>query len=169
MVRRVADESRHRVLQYGPLPGDDGVMESGMGISQECDGTQGQGHCGSRCGGIGFDVCAAGPDMELGALLKSVEGRVFTGPATERITEAREGLWMMETDPGVSFRCGPLALHRIQLALDPKHVRTDLVLNAKSTQDGFSLPQVVKLSEEMGLNYRAAFREPPAKSGRHSL
>jgi RHS repeat-associated protein len=99
---------------------------------------------------------------ELGTLLQSVEGRVFTGAATERITEARGGLWMMKNDPGVSFRCGPLALHRIQVALDPQLARTDLVLNSKSTTDGFSLAQVVKLSEEMGLKYRAAFREAGA-------
>lgn len=99
---------------------------------------------------------------ELDALLETVKDRVFTGAATERITEAREGLYMMKTNPGVSFRCGPLALHRIQFALDPQHARTDLVHNSKSTSDGFSLPQVVKLSEEMGLKYRAAFREANA-------
>lgn len=37
---------------------------------------------------------------ELDALLQSVASRTFTGPATERITEAREGLWMMKNDPG---------------------------------------------------------------------
>lgn len=95
---------------------------------------------------------------DLGALLKSVEGRVFTGAATERITEAREGLYMMRTDPGVSFRCGPLALHRIQASVDPQNARTDLVHASKSTTDGFSLPQVVQLSDEMGMKYQMAFR-----------
>lgn len=95
---------------------------------------------------------------ELDLLFRSAEGRVFTGAATERITEAREGLHMMRTEPGVSFRCGPLALHRIQTALDPQGVRTDLVHASKSPTEGFSLPQVAQLSDEMGMKYRMAFR-----------
>ena len=99
---------------------------------------------------------------ELGALLRSVEGRTFSGPATERITEAREGLHMMQHDPGISFRCGPLALQRIAVAADPATAKLDLVHAAKSTTDGFSLPQVAKLSDEMGLKYQMAFRPPGA-------
>ena len=44
---------------------------------------------------------------ELDALLRSVEGRVFAGPATERISGAREGLSNMQTRPEIAFRCGP--------------------------------------------------------------
>jgi hypothetical protein len=49
-----------------------------------------------------------GQMTELDALLKSIEGRTFSGPATEMITSAREGLWNMENRPEISFRCGPL-------------------------------------------------------------
>jgi len=50
---------------------------------------------------------------ELEALLKSVEKRMFIGGATERINIAREALSMMQHQPGISFRCGPLALQSI--------------------------------------------------------
>ena len=99
---------------------------------------------------------------ELGALLSAVEGRVFSGPAAEQISRARAGLWAMQNEPDVSFRCGPLALHRIQLLTDPQHARTDLVHRSKSPQTGFSLPQVAELSREMGMPYRMAFRAPSA-------
>src|SRR5262249_27216780 len=43
--------------------------------------------------------------QELEALLKSVEGRVFVGSATEKISGARGGLWEMQNRPEISFRC----------------------------------------------------------------
>jgi RHS repeat-associated protein len=100
---------------------------------------------------------------ELEALLKSVEKRVFIGGVSERINLARESLWMMQNQPGVSFRCGPLALKSI-LRADPR-LRASCstnammeIFNAASTQRGFSLPQVAELSKKIGLNYQMSFR-----------
>ena len=76
---------------------------------------------------------------ELEALLKSVEGRVFVGSATEKITGARAGLWNMQNRPEIAFRCGPLALQRIKLAIDPQHPATARIMNSASTQRGCSL------------------------------
>ncbi len=113
-------------------------------------------------GELAYMFARLGRMAELDALLKSVAGRVFTGPATERISGAREGLWTMQNEPGIAFRCGPLALHRIKLFLDPKNAGGDLIHTAASTKDGFSLPQVVALSKKLGLNYRMAFRDKGA-------
>jgi len=96
---------------------------------------------------------------ELEALLKSFNGRMFVGPATEKITGAREGLWNMKNRPQTAFRCGPLALLRIKLAVDPHHPATDIISKSASTQKGFSLSQVAELSQQIGLNYQMAFRE----------
>src|SRR6185503_18291640 len=78
------------------------------------------------------------------------------------ISGAREGLWTMQNEPGIAFRCGPLALHRIKLFLDPKNAGGDLIHASASTKDGFSLPQVVALSHKLGLNYQMAFRDKGA-------
>ena len=59
-------------------------------------------------GELAYMHARLGQMTELDALLKSVEGRAFSGPATERITGAREGLWNMENRPEIAFRCGPL-------------------------------------------------------------
>ncbi len=75
-------------------------------------------------GELAYMHARLGQMTELDALLKSVEDRAFSGPATERITGAREGLWNMENRPEIAFRCGPFALHRIKLSLDPKIQRT---------------------------------------------
>src|SRR5262245_19443082 len=96
---------------------------------------------------------------ELEARLKSFEGRVFVGSATEKIDGAREGLWNMKNRPEISFRCGPLALHRIKAATDPQAVAERIIFESASTQRGLSLAQVAELSRKIGLNYQMAFRE----------
>src|SRR4029453_6595370 len=96
---------------------------------------------------------------ELEALLQSVEGRVFLGPATEKISGARQGLSTMKERPEIPFRCGPLALHRIKRSRDPQNAGDTTIYKSASTQKGFSLPQVAELSQKVGLNYQMAFRE----------
>ena len=129
---------------------------------------------------------------DLEALLKSVEKRGFIGGPTERINLAWEALWMMQNQPGISFRCGPLALKSI-LKLDRSLLTSTLrsnatedgsaatnammeIFNSASTQKGFS--QVAELSKKVGLNYQMAFRlgsagdspaplgDPPSGTGR---
>jgi Peptidase C39 family len=103
-----------------------------------------------------------GQMAELDALLQSIEGRAFFGPATEKIAGSREGLVNMLTRPGISFRCGPLALHRIMLAVYPDNPQSELIDATVSTQQGFSLCQVAEISQRIGLDYRIAFREQGA-------
>jgi RHS repeat-associated protein len=110
-------------------------------------------------GELSFMYARLGRMKELEVLLKSVEGRGFTGPASGKITGAREGLWSMQNQPGVSFRCGPLALRCIQVSLDSKSPLSSEILNSASTQKGFSLMQVAELSKKVGLSYHMAFRE----------
>src|SRR5262249_35641958 len=86
--------------------------------------------------------------------------RVFSGPATERIVGAREGLDNMRTRPEISFRCGPLALHRIKLSVDPQNPGTDVVHAAASTPRGLSLLQVAELSQQLRLDFPMAYRQP---------
>ena len=97
---------------------------------------------------------------EVEGLLKSVEGRAFSGPATERVANARGGLADMQTRPEISFRCGPLALLRIVLASEPEKAGevAPIIRNSASTQRGFSLRQVAELSRKIGLNYQMARR-----------
>jgi len=116
-------------------------------------------------GELAYMYARLGRMTELDALLKSVEGRVLVGPATEKISGAREGLWNMQNKPEISFKCGPYALQRI-LVSDQRFVTSSPtnalmeIANAASTQKGFSLPQVAELSKKVGLNYQMAFREP---------
>ncbi|HLH56683.1 MAG TPA: cysteine peptidase family C39 domain-containing protein, partial [Verrucomicrobiae bacterium] len=119
---------------------------------------------GDRAAGeLAYMYARVGRMIELEELLKSVEGREFVGPATERISGARGGLWNMKNRPEIAFRCGPLALRQIKLAIDPAHPCDELIIKSASTQKGFSLPQVHELSKQAGLNLQMAFREPGAE------
>jgi RHS repeat-associated protein len=113
-------------------------------------------------GELAYMLAKVGRVSELDTLLKAVADRGFCGPATEKIAAARAGLAEMRTRPEVSFRCGPLALHRIMLAVHPENPRSELIHASESTDRGFSMHQLEKLSQRLGLHYRAAFRESGA-------
>jgi len=95
---------------------------------------------------------------ELSDLLDSIKGRSIMGAAEEKISGARQGLWTMQHRPEVAFRCGPLALDRINAYQDPSKAGSLLVRDSKSTTNGFSLDQVAELSRQLGMNYQMAYR-----------
>ena len=99
---------------------------------------------------------------ELAALLREVEGRVFIGSATEKISGARQGLWTMQHRPEIAFRCGPFALEQILLNQKSTNAGSLILHEAPSTTNGCSLNEVVELSRRIGMNYQMAFRRPGA-------
>jgi RHS repeat-associated protein len=96
---------------------------------------------------------------EVERLLNSVGNHPLAGPAAQHIVEAREALWSMKNQPEISFRCGPLALRSIRMALGLPGSSDEEILKSASTQRGCSLPQVAELSWKIGLNYQMAFRD----------
>jgi RHS repeat-associated protein len=96
---------------------------------------------------------------EIERLLKSIGNKTLPGPAGQRVVDAREALWCMRNRPEISFRCGPLALRSIRIALGLSGSCDEEILKSASTQKGCSLPQVAELSKKIGLNYQMAFRE----------
>jgi RHS repeat-associated protein len=113
-------------------------------------------------GELAYMYARLGRMTELEALLNSVEGREFRGPATERISGARAGLSNMKDRPEIAFRCGPLALHQIKLSMNPTNGGDTIIYQSASTQKGFSLPQVADLANKVGLKYQMAFRDQGA-------
>ena len=95
---------------------------------------------------------------EIERLLNSIGNQPLAGPAGQRVTDAREALWNMKNRPEISFKCGPLALRSIRIALNMDGAMDGEILKAASTQKGCSLPQVAALSKKIGLNYQMAFR-----------
>lgn len=101
---------------------------------------------------------------ELESLLRSVEGRSFSGRATELVAASKEGLYTMRTSPEYSFWCGPAALRRIGKRSGSWRQEDDDILRAcPSTFRGTSLLRNRTLSREVGLNYQMAYREPGSR------
>ena len=113
-------------------------------------------------GELAYMYAKLGRMAELERLLTSVENRVFSVPASERISGAREGLATMKERPEVAFRCGPLALRQILLSRKATLAGDPLIMSSASTTNGFSLPAVANLSEKLGLNYQMASRDKGA-------
>ena len=116
-------------------------------------------------GELAYLFARLGRSEQLQALLDSVQGRVFVGPGAEKISGAKEGLWNMKNRPDISFRCGPLALHRIKALTGASYSADRVIYNSASRRQGFSLPQVEQLSHQIGLNYQMAFRPRPEHAG----
>ena len=85
-------------------------------------------------------------------------GRDLRGAAADKLAGARQGLWMMDHEPELSFRCGPMALNCLRLAQDPKAGLEEKLFGAKSTRQGISLDQVAALSREIKRPMQMAFR-----------
>lgn len=98
---------------------------------------------------------------DIRAYLAEVKDRTFQGPATERVSAARQGLAQMEQRPEMSFRCGPLALASI-LNSQGKPDLAAQTLELESTVNGTSLAQVAALARKLGLDYQVARRSPGA-------
>jgi len=96
----------------------------------------------------------------LEKLLVQIEGRNLHGSATEKVSAARQALWIMRNQPGECFKCGPYALSRIQAQkrsdsfIDPKISAT------QSHPNGLSLSEIQSLASKLGMDYQVARRDP---------
>lgn len=98
----------------------------------------------------------------LEELFQAIDGRDIRGSATEKVSNARQALWLMHNKPEESFRCGPLAIDQILRIGKTEHVIPAAVESLKSIKQGTSLMQVQQLAAAVGLSMRMARREPGA-------
>jgi RHS repeat-associated protein len=95
----------------------------------------------------------------LEALFKELGDRPISGPATEAITGAREGLWMMRNNPGVAYLCGPLSLRNLLLSRKASPEQVRLVGEYRSGAEGVTLAELAGLAERVKLPFKLAYRE----------
>ena len=96
----------------------------------------------------------------VAALFDDVGQRAITGPATEALAGAREGLWQMHNNPGVAFLCGPMALKNLLLARGTPADETAFLDAYRSPQGDVTLAEVVRLADRAQLKYRLVKRQP---------
>lgn len=97
---------------------------------------------------------------KLEGLLKELGGRAVTGPATEAVTGANEGLWLMRHEPGIAFLCGPMALKNLLLAQGAKAEDLGFIEAYRSSPKGVSLTEVDRLANQAKLAHKIIHRSP---------
>ncbi len=95
---------------------------------------------------------------QLARLLNEIKDRPLTGPATEWVAGAKEGLWQMRHNPGVAYLCGPMALKHVLRTVDPENSKVAILDRFRSGPHGVDLATVQKLAKQVGLDYRMAYR-----------
>jgi RHS repeat-associated protein len=96
---------------------------------------------------------------DIDALLLEIGDRSLTGQATEDLKGAKQGLWMMRHDPGVSYLCGPMALKNLLLAMGRPASDVDFLNEYRSGPHGVSLAEVATLAARAKLDFRLVHRE----------
>ena len=97
---------------------------------------------------------------ELERLFQEIDGRDVRGSASQKVSNARQALWLMRNKPGESFRCGPLALNEILKFGNPQHQTPEPIELCQSTDKGTSLAAMQQLAMQVGLRMQAAQRTP---------
>lgn len=92
-------------------------------------------------GELAYMLAKVGRVSELGALLQSLEARPARSavPSAQKIAGAPGWPGGDADSARVSFRSGPLALHRALCSRFTQRIRADLIAASESTPRGFSL------------------------------
>lgn len=100
-----------------------------------------------------------GRQDRLKDLYAEIAGRSISGSSAQRVHNLREGLWLMQNEPGTSFRCGPMALAACARVLGHPDA-IELLGNFKSTTQGTSLEENVQWAKKCGLAFDPVYRKP---------
>ena len=95
----------------------------------------------------------------LETLLAELKGREISGPATEMLTGAAEGLWLMKNRPDQAFQCGPMAVGTLFAIRFPEKSPDPRIEGTASSVKGTSLTQVRDLAKTLSLDYQMAMRD----------
>jgi len=99
----------------------------------------------------------------LKMLLEQAKGRDLHGPASELISNARAGLYLMQKDETKTARCGPLAVRRILASIDRVKASSNELKEPVPNELGTTFVQLRQFTHELGLNYQMAFRAAGSK------
>jgi len=94
----------------------------------------------------------------LAEIFEEVDGREIHGAAAQKISDARQALWIMNNRPQDAFRCGPLALDAVLAVGQPNYTTPTAIKVCPSTKRGTSLAQMRDLAQEVGASMQIAFR-----------
>ena len=85
-------------------------------------------------------------------LIQDVGGRLLTGAATERLSNAKQALFVMRTAPDEAFRCGPYALVQMLRAIRGSAAGDAKLLMTRAGSQGTSLARLADLGRAAGVD-----------------
>lgn len=88
--------------------------------------------------------------------------RPISGSATEAWQNAAETLSQSKKDPVHLYDCGPIALHNLILAIDPKDRRGDFLVFYQASANGTNLAELGGLAQKASFSSRVIARAPGA-------
>ena len=94
----------------------------------------------------------------LSMLLKEISDRPVTGAATEAVTGAKEGLWVMKNEPGVAYLCGPMALRNLMVWRGASGKEVEFLESYRSGPQGVTLAEVSRLAKLGKLHHHLVYR-----------
>lgn len=97
---------------------------------------------------------------EIDRLLGDLGDRPLTGAATEFVSGAREGAWVMRNRPEIAYLCGPKALVNVMRAQGIAEDRVKVANEAESGPHGFNLTQLSVLANKVGVTHQVVYRAP---------
>lgn len=100
-----------------------------------------------------------GHSDRLAKLFEEMGNRSVTGPATEAYTGAKEGLWVMQNEPGIAYLCGPKALKNILLFEKKSPEEIGFLDKVRSSPKGVTLAEVGKLAKQANQPFSLVHRE----------
>jgi hypothetical protein len=107
---------------------------------------------------------ALGYRDRLAALLNEIGDRRVGGPGTALVQSGRDTLWIMHTEPGHLYNCGPLALKMLLLAHHASEAEVYFLNRVRAHgPKGTSLAEVAALAKEAQVALDPVFRTPGEK------
>jgi RHS repeat-associated protein len=134
------------------------AWEETWSLSKNAEDPKGKALADSAIGELVQINAWVGRYENLGPLLEEIKDRPLIGGASELVSHARMGLWIMDNDPERGFMCGPYALKQIAQFNPDKP--TFKLLPPKTPRNGFSLLELREAAANSGIKYQMAKRKP---------
>ena len=118
------------------------MLELSWGLSHEATEPRAKALADRTVGELARMHARLGHVDRLRALFTELGDRRYLGSASELINNSKEALWLMENEPGTSFKCGPFALQQVAAQIDPSGKIASELVNVQSGRHGLTLGQL---------------------------
>jgi RHS repeat-associated protein len=135
-------------------------FKNGYALARDVEGPNASLLAGSSAAQLSQMYARLGRMEDLEPLLKAAETLEVGGSAGQILEGSRSALHIMQTQPGMAFKCGPLALARVREQAKMPQAFHPLIVEAQSPWRGFALAEVSQLASRMGMNM-VAVKAPP--------